>query len=192
MDTNTNTRTKDFGGDFDISPAHLHHGPVSVRTLSLKESMDFLSARDTEEDSIGPYQIVDTSKKPKIPFGIFIKATPVGEVTLWNIRNGACNISYWVSENYRNKGIASVAIALVVDYAFDSLGIEEIEAPILEENEASKALIQKLFFTLSGYEIYTGKDGIPRPHEIYLQLKPSEYEELSLIQYVEGRYSFDE
>ena len=186
------TRTRDFGGDFSISPTHLQYGPVSIRTLSLKESMDFLAIRDKSSDSIAPYQIVDTSKKPKIPFGIFFKDTPIGEVTLWNIRDTTCNISYWIDENYRNKGIGSVSVALVVDHVFNNLDIEEIEAPILEENEASRDLVKKLFFTLSGYEIYTGKDGIPRSHEIYLQIKPSEYEELSLLQYVEGRYSFDD
>jgi RimJ/RimL family protein N-acetyltransferase len=186
------TRTKSFGEDFHVSPAQLYYGPILVKTLSLKESIDFFSVREKNSDSIDPYQIVDTSKKPKISFGIYFKGTPVGEVTIWNIRDNLCNISYWIDENYRNRGIASVSIALVLDHLYTNYEIEEVEAPILDTNESSKELIKKLFFTLSGYEIYTGKDGVPRSHEVYLQLKPSEYEELSLIQYVEGRYSFDE
>lgn len=192
MDTHMTTRTKDFGEDLVFSPVELSHGPIFVKTLSYKESIEFLKVREKNSDSINPYEILENNNSQKIRFGVFFKFFPVGEVTLWNIKDSACYISYWIDENYRNRGIATIAVALVTDYAFSTLDFEEVEAPILPENEASKDLIQKLFFTISGYETFTGKDGIQRAHEMYLQLKPSEQEEMSLIEYVEGRYSFDE
>jgi RimJ/RimL family protein N-acetyltransferase len=186
------TRTRDFGGDFVITPVSLVHKNLLVKTSTLQESMEFSDIRERNSDSIYPFKVLDKSKKPKIPFGIYFKDVPVGEVTLWNISDGHCYVSYWVDESYRKKGIASMAVALVTDYAFSKLSIEEIEAPILEENQASKDLIRKLFFSIAGYETFTSQDGIQRPHEMYLQLKPTDQEELSLIEYVEDKYSFDE
>lgn len=188
----SNIRIRDLDEEYKIEPAHLNFGTVFVNTLSLNDSMMFAALREKNLDSISPYQIIETVKKPKIPFGVYHKAAPVGEVTLWNITKNHCYISYWIDESHRNKGIASTAVALTVEYAFNILGLEEVEAPIQEQNEASKDLIQKLYFSLAGYETFTGVDGFPILHELYLQLKPTDQEELSLVDYIEEKYETKE
>jgi RimJ/RimL family protein N-acetyltransferase len=84
----------------------------------------------------------------------------------------------------RNK-IGTYAVALVTDYIFSETDIEEIEAPVLAENVASKELLMKLSYAIAGYETFTGKDGVQRAHESYLLLKPENGIVFSLIDFLE-------
>ena len=52
--------------------------------------------------------------------------------------------------NDRNKGIGAEAISLVCEYAFSTLDLHQLYANILEENEASIHLFEKLGFEKIG------------------------------------------
>jgi len=60
----------------------------------------------------------------------------------------------------RNKGIGTEAISLVCDYAFSTLDLYQLYANILEENEASIHLFEKL-----GFEKVGVKKGWIRAHD---------------------------
>lgn len=64
-----------------------------------------------------------------------------------------------LNEKERNRGVGSEALELLTAYAFDILDMKQLYANILEENERSIHLFQKLGFTRIGVKrdwIYSG------------------------------------
>jgi RimJ/RimL family protein N-acetyltransferase len=59
----------------------------------------------------------------------------------------AAEIGYWVKRDARRRGVALGAARLVVDWAFDDLGVERLEILTYPGNEASQALAGRLGFT---------------------------------------------
>lgn len=75
-----------------------------------------------------------------------------GELTLGGIRgfpSSTCWIGYWVSSVYAGGGVGTAAVALAVDYA-RAMGIHRIEATVLEENAASRAILARCGFQEEG------------------------------------------
>lgn len=180
------TRFKDFDSKI-FQPIFLTYKDVVVRSQSLEDHEIFNKLRDKNSSTVSPYEIKDPSSNPKMPLGIEYQGSPVGEITIWNIneKNKTCMISYWVDEEFRRKKIATYAVALVTDYCLVDLEMQEIEAPVQEENEASKELLKKLSYTLAGYETFTGRDDIRRLHETYLIVQPENGIEYKLVDFME-------
>jgi RimJ/RimL family protein N-acetyltransferase len=67
----------------------------------------------------------------------------------------AAEVGYWVRRDARRRGVALAAARLLVDWAFDELGIERLELLTYPGNTASQALAARLGFTreclLRGY-----------------------------------------
>ena len=59
----------------------------------------------------------------------------------------AAEIGYWVKRQARRMGVALAAARLVVDWAFDEVGVERLELLTYPGNEASQALAGRLGFT---------------------------------------------
>ena len=59
----------------------------------------------------------------------------------------AAEIGYWVKKEARRRGVALGAARLVIDWAFEELGVERLEILMYPGNEASQALAGKLGFT---------------------------------------------
>lgn len=56
-----------------------------------------------------------------------------------------------VAETHRQQGVATLALELLVQFAFDYLGIHQLFAYIDEENEASRRLFSRCQFEECGY-----------------------------------------
>ena len=53
-------------------------------------------------------------------------------------------------DNYRGKGYGSKSTQLMVNYAFESLGMHKVTAEVLSENIASIAMFKKCGFSIDG------------------------------------------
>jgi len=181
------TRTRDFDELLSVRSVDLSYKSVRVRSVSWKESLEYLNLRERNSETINPYHVIDNSNLPKIYLAIDYEGSPAGEITIWNIKETekSCMISYWVDESVRRKKIGTYAVALVTDYCFKELDMNEVEAAVLEENIASKELLMKLSYGIAGYETFTGKDGIQRAHETYLLVKPENGIAYSLVDFLE-------
>ncbi|MBM3579788.1 MAG: GNAT family N-acetyltransferase, partial [Alphaproteobacteria bacterium] len=71
-------------------------------------------------------------------------------LTSLNTYQSRVEISYDLAQEYWRRGITSRAIKSVVDYAFDVLRVNRIEASVSCENLPSKNLLIKCGFTLEG------------------------------------------
>lgn len=69
--------------------------------------------------------------------------------------NDIAQIGYWSGKNYWRQGIAGAAVAQLVDYCFNDMDLDYLEAQTLKRNLASCRLLQKLGFKLQREEANT-------------------------------------
>jgi ribosomal-protein-alanine N-acetyltransferase len=77
----------------------------------------------------------------------------IGAATLSNLRRGvsqAASLGYWVGESYARQGYMSEAIPLVLEFAFEQIGLHRVEAACLPTNLPSRALLKRSGFTEEG------------------------------------------
>ena len=89
--------------------------------------------------------------------GLLVRAAgePVGYVMLIRekpndatFRRG--ELAYWVARGAQGNGYATAASRLLIDHAFDALGLHKVTAKAFETNEPSRRVLEKLEFTEEG------------------------------------------
>ncbi len=81
------------------------------------------------------------------PFAIETKkAGLVGTIGVGTTESGSMEIGYWIGEPYWGKGIALEAARVIVEFAFDILGVERLTAGHFEGNPASGRVLKKVGF----------------------------------------------
>jgi [ribosomal protein S5]-alanine N-acetyltransferase len=74
-------------------------------------------------------------------------------------------IGYWVGSHCVRGGVASAAVALVVDHCFASAGLHRLDATVRPENVASLRVLAKLGFREEGlFRRYLDVAGAWRDH----------------------------
>jgi ribosomal-protein-alanine N-acetyltransferase len=107
------------------------------------------------------------------PFFVFRKSDDalIGAVRLFHVRRGVAQtgtIGYWVGQNHARQGHMSDAVAAVVRFAFDGLGLHRLEAACMPENTASASLLLKSGFSEEGYaRAYLKINGEWRDHRLF-------------------------
>lgn len=76
----------------------------------------------------------------------------IGTCLLWNVDLKAqCGeLGYELHPDYGRRGMMSEAVAAVVAFGFNELGLHRIEANTFAKNASSTRLLEKLGFTLEG------------------------------------------
>ncbi len=77
----------------------------------------------------------------------------VGRITLNQIARGpflSCRMGYLVDPAFNGRGIATAAVAQVLDLAFVHMGLHRVEAGTLVHNGASQKVLQRNGFTRFG------------------------------------------
>jgi len=64
--------------------------------------------------------------------------------------NHRSNIGYDLHCNYWKKGFVTEALSQIVDYGFNEIGVNRIEAEVMQGNVASERVLQKLGFCREG------------------------------------------
>lgn len=82
-----------------------------------------------------------------VPFVIDVDGALVGQMHLFDVQWGSrCSGSagYWLDQRATGRGIATWALAMVLDYGLTEVGLHRIEVNIRPENTASLAVAQRL------------------------------------------------
>ena len=77
-----------------------------------------------------------------------------GGLTISNIRRRAAqyaNLGYWMGQPFAGRGLMSEAVAMVLPYFFDQLGLHRLHAAFLPHNIASRRVLEKNGFSEEGY-----------------------------------------
>ena len=84
---------------------------------------------------------------------ILYRGEVVGQLNVANILHGSvssCVIGYWIIPQVAGRGITPTAVALAMDYVFNSVGLHRVEIDIRPENLASIRVVQKLGLRYEG------------------------------------------
>jgi [ribosomal protein S5]-alanine N-acetyltransferase len=76
-----------------------------------------------------------------------------GTISLSNLARGpfqSAHVGYWVDETRNGRGLATRALAELVDLSFSDLDLHRLEAATLLENVASRRVLEKNRFTRIG------------------------------------------
>ena len=65
-------------------------------------------------------------------------------------RHKRAEIGAWIAQDVRDRGVGSAAFRLVLDWAFDDLGLERIEVTALPENTNVPHIVESFGFTYEG------------------------------------------
>ena len=77
----------------------------------------------------------------------------IGHISLYAIKRlpySSAFIGYAMDENYTGKGIATEAVKLVVQFAFETLNLHRVEAFIAPTNISSMRVVEKIGFQQEG------------------------------------------
>ncbi|GAA1972084.1 GNAT family protein [Amycolatopsis minnesotensis] len=88
-----------------------------------------------------------------LPFVITVDGAFAGQITIGNVIRASLRsawVGYWVASANVRGGVASAAVALVVDHAFSVAGLHRIEATVRPENEASTRVLARSGFRQEG------------------------------------------
>ena len=81
-------------------------------------------------------------------FGIFLrKDTFIGEVSLGSVQRGpfqSANVGYWIDVDHAGHGYMPEAVAVILRFAFEDLGLHRVEAAIVPRNAKSRRVAEKL------------------------------------------------
>jgi RimJ/RimL family protein N-acetyltransferase len=67
---------------------------------------------------------------------------------VWRHRRGS--LGYWMTGARRGRGLASAAVALLVPWAFEVLGLVRVEAVVEVANHASQRVLERNGFRAEG------------------------------------------
>jgi RimJ/RimL family protein N-acetyltransferase len=108
-----------------------------------------------------PYTIADAERfiestmqqHPLTTFAIWYELKLVGAIGLVpqeDVYRFSAELGYWIGEPFWNKGIASGAVKLMVQFAFEQLQLQKVFAGVFEGNEASIRALKKCGFQQEG------------------------------------------
>jgi len=64
--------------------------------------------------------------------------------------HGTAELAYWVLPEYQREGYGSEAVSLLLEYGFDELRLNRVQAHCLATNEPSRGLLESLGFEQEG------------------------------------------
>jgi len=98
-------------------------------------------------------------------------AVLAGTISLSNVARGpfqSAHVGYWIDETSNGRGLATRALAELVDHSFTGLGLHRLEAAALLDNIASQRVLEKNRFTRIGLAPrYLRIAGAWRDHVLY-------------------------
>ena len=80
------------------------------------------------------------------------EAEPMGMVVLFNEDDvtGTATLAYWLAPEYWGNGYATEAVGLVCEYAFAERRLNKLRAEVVESNDGSRRVLEKLGFVEEG------------------------------------------
>jgi RimJ/RimL family protein N-acetyltransferase len=108
------------------------------------------TAAESWPEGNGRFAIVDSDS------GVFLGSAGIG--IRWE--QVSAEISYWLDPGARGKGVASITVGLLADWAFDDVGVERLQLLTNPTNRASQEVARRCGFIREGilraYEPFKG------------------------------------
>jgi [ribosomal protein S5]-alanine N-acetyltransferase len=154
-------------------PVTLKDGRLTLRPLRWRDAPRWITARRGSAGSLAPWEVTppgergappaswgsytvtltrlrdDAAVGNTLPFAIVLDRALVGQVTVGSLGREpaeAAYVGYWIDQAFTGRGVATRALALVLDHAFATLDLPRVEANIQPDNLASRRVVDKVGF----------------------------------------------
>ncbi|MDP9442472.1 MAG: GNAT family N-acetyltransferase [Actinomycetota bacterium] len=101
-------------------------------------------------------------------FGVFAEGRFCGEINLNSIQRGPFQnayIGYWMDQAAAGNGYTPEAVAVVLQFAFEELGLHRVQISIIPRNRASRRVVEKLAIRDEGVALrYLEINGVWEDH----------------------------
>lgn len=81
---------------------------------------------------------------------VCVDGAAIGGISLRDVSRDHAMLVYWLLPEHRGSGHAREAAAVLLDHAFDSMGLHRVFAWTVDDNERSQAVLEALGFTHEG------------------------------------------
>ena len=138
----------------------------TIRPLALADAPDLLALRLANREFMAPFDPVrqetfftleaqtEVARNSRgLKFAILDEGELAGMISLSNVVYEAfrsASVGYWVDAKRNGRGLATRAVAALVEHAFGPLGLHRLEAGTLVDNVASQRVLEKNRFELIG------------------------------------------
>jgi [ribosomal protein S5]-alanine N-acetyltransferase len=90
----------------------------------------------------------------------------------WSLPHSHAELVYDLSPEYWRRGLMSRAVAIVLDWAFRTVGFNRVHAFVMDTNQPSRSLLERAGFGREGLlRQYRLAHGVPRDFFIYSRLR---------------------
>jgi ribosomal-protein-alanine N-acetyltransferase len=136
-----------------------------IRPLVPEEAADLAELLEANRAFLEPYEpehaedfFTAAAQRSRIEtaeylYGILDGDAIAGTISLSNVARGpfqSAHVGYWVDGTRNGRGLATRALAELVDLAFTDVGLHRLEAATLLENVASRRVLEKNGFIRIG------------------------------------------
>jgi len=134
----------------DVDQLYKWENDVSIWHLS--NTITPFSRHTLEEYILNAHQDIYTAKQLRLMIILNKTSEAIGCIDLFDFdpANMRAGIGILISDKHRNKGYASEALTMLIDYAFNTLHLHQLYCNITEDNTGSLKLFQKLKFEILG------------------------------------------
>ncbi|CAB5005506.1 MAG: GNAT family N-acetyltransferase [Actinobacteria bacterium] len=173
-------------------PVTLTDGQVTLRPLRQRDVTEWREVRTRNASWLGPWESslpqgdderpatfaamvrrlrVEGRAGRTMAFAVIHEGRFVGQVTLGGITWGSLRsayVGYWIDSAVAGRGIMPIAVAMVCDHGWLTMGLHRIEVNVRPENAPSLRVVDKLGFRYEGLRPrYLHIDGAWRDHVTY-------------------------
>jgi len=134
----------------DVDQLYKWENDISIWHLS--NTITPFSRHTLEEYILNAHQDIYTAKQLRLMIILNETTETIGCIDLFEFdpANMRAGIGILISNNHRNKGYASEALNMLIDYAFNTLHLHQLYCNITEDNTGSLKLFQKNNFEIVG------------------------------------------
>ena len=143
-------------------------GDVKLRPLNVNDASSIAALADNIKiwnnvrDALPhPYVLQDAwnfiavcdLEDPVSTFAVVYKGELAGVIGLTkkdDVYKLTAELGFWLGEPFWNKGIATQAVKIIIDYGFEQLGLVRICSCVFDFNKASQRVLEKSGFVLEG------------------------------------------
>jgi len=149
----------------------LHGSRVELRPLRESDFPEWQAVRRANREWLTPWEPKPPSSQPDVVedrlafsarcsardrerqmdtghgFGVFAEGRLVGEMNLSGVQRGpfqSGHVGYWIDHRHAGREYAPEALVVVLDYAFETLGLHRVQINIIPRNHASRRVVEKL------------------------------------------------
>jgi RimJ/RimL family protein N-acetyltransferase len=95
---------------------------------------------------------LEQAERPQ-SFAIDVAGQAVGGIGIDvfdDVQRLTAEIGYWLGEPHWGRGLATAAVRMMTTYAFQTFGLERLQASVFEGNSASMRVLEKCGYALEG------------------------------------------